>query len=56
MDDDTRLSELIRHMRHPTKEGLLTLAGDEDCEIPDLTADFCFGAARIEHPEVPDNN
>lgn len=50
------LAKQIRHMRHPVKDGLLTLAGDEDCDIPTLTAEFCFGAAQIEHSDVSDNN
>jgi hypothetical protein len=50
------LARQIRHMRHPIKDGLLTLAGDEDCDIPTLTAEFCFGAAQIEHSEVSDSN
>ena len=50
------LKSLIKYMRHPSKEGLLTLAGDEDCDIPDLTAKFVFGAAQIEQREVLDGN
>jgi hypothetical protein len=50
------LSKLIRHMRHPVKDGLLTLAGDEDCDIPELCANFVFGAADIELPDVSDRN
>jgi hypothetical protein len=47
---------LIRHMRHPVKDGLLTIAGDEDCDIPELTAGFFFGGAQIEDPEIPHNH
>jgi len=54
--NDVASSPLIRHMHHPLKDGLLTLAGDEDCDIPTLTAEFCFGAAQIEHSDVSDNN
>jgi hypothetical protein len=50
------LAMQIRHMRHPVKDGLLTLAGDEDCDIPSLTAEFCFGAAQLEHSDVSDCN
>jgi hypothetical protein len=53
---DIRLSKLIRHMRHPVKDGLLTLAGDEDCDIPELCANFVFGAAEIDSPDVSDSN
>ena len=49
--------EKIRHMRHPGKDGLLTLAGDEDCDIPKLTHEFCLGVADLdEHDDVPDRN
>ena len=50
------LCSLIRHMRHPTKSGLLTLAGEEDCDIPELTANFAFAGAQIEFPEILDRN
>ena len=50
------LEDQIRHMRHPVKDGLLTLAGDEECDIPELTANFAFGGAQIELPDVLDRN
>ena len=50
------LEDLIQHFRHPDKEGLLTLAGDEDCDIPELTASFGLGAAQIELRNVFDCN
>ncbi len=50
------LSLLIRHMRHPVKDGLLTFAGDEDCDIPKLTCNFIFGVAEIEEPDILDCN
>ena len=50
------LEEQVRHWRHPVKDGLITMAGDEDCEIPELTADFLFGAAQIEQPDVSDSD
>jgi hypothetical protein len=56
---DTKAMEfegLIRHMRHPTKQGLLTIAGNEGCDIPELTANFVFGGAQIELPDVLDRN
>jgi hypothetical protein len=46
----------IRQWRHPVKNGLITIAGDEDCDIPELTANFLFGGAQIEQPNVPDRN
>ncbi len=55
-DTEIRLNKLIQHMRHPVKEGLLTLAGDEDCDIPEVCANFIFGAADIEPPDVSDRN
>lgn len=51
-----RLSPLIRHFQHPSKAGILTIAGDEDGDIPELTASFVFGSARIELPKVLDSN
>lgn len=50
------LQGLIRHMRHPQKNGLLTIAGDEECDIPELTAEFLFGGTQIELPDVFDRN
>jgi len=55
-DKAEELSRFIRHMRHPTKNGVLTLAGDEECDIPDLTASFALGGAQIEPAEIPDCN
>jgi hypothetical protein len=52
----TEMSNLIHHMRHPSKKGLLTMVGDEDCDIPELTANFCFGAAQLEYPDILDRN
>ena len=43
-------------MRHPFKNGLLTMAGNEDCDIPELTAEFLLGGAQIEQPNVLDRN
>jgi hypothetical protein len=48
--------DLIRHMRHPQKGGLLTLAGDEDLDIPELTASFLLGEAKIELPKFLDGD
>lgn len=53
---EERLKLLVKHFRHPSKCGLLTIAGDEDCDIPELTANFAFGGAQIELPEVLDRN
>jgi hypothetical protein len=50
------LYSLIRHMRHPVKNGLLTIAGDEDDDIPELTAGFLLGGAQIEDAEIPDSH
>jgi hypothetical protein len=46
----------IRHWRHLVKKGLITIAGDEECDIPELTAEFLFGGAQIELPDVFDRN
>ncbi len=43
-------------MRHPVKNGLLTIAGDEDDDIPELTAGFLLGGAQIEDAEIPDSH
>lgn len=53
---ETEMRKLIRHMTHPVKEGVLTIAGDEDCDIPDLTASFLLGGAQIEYPIFSDRN
>jgi len=50
------LEDRVRHWRHPLKHGLITIAGDEDCDIPELTANFLFGGAQIEQPDVLDRN
>jgi hypothetical protein len=46
----------VRQWRHPVKNGLITIAGDEDGDIPELTASFLFGGAQIELPDVLDCN
>jgi hypothetical protein len=43
-------------MQHPVKDGILTFAGKEDCDIPELTAKFLFEGAQIEQPNVLDRN
>ncbi len=43
-------------MRHPEKNDLLTLAGDDDCDIPELTTSFVMGVAQLEHTDLPDSN
>jgi hypothetical protein len=50
------LEDRVRQWRHPVKNGLITIAGDEDCDIPELTASFLFGGAQIELPNVLDSN
>jgi hypothetical protein len=50
------LENQVRHWRHPVKNGLITVAGDEDGDIPELTACFLFGGAQIELPNVLDRN
>jgi hypothetical protein len=50
------MEDQVRQWRHPIKKGLITIAGDEDCDIPELTADFLFGGAQIEQPNVLDRN
>jgi hypothetical protein len=50
------LEDQVRQWRHPAKNGLITIAGDEDCDIPELTANFLFGGAQIEQPDVLDRN
>ena len=50
------LAPAIRHLRHPTRAGLLTLAGDADTDIPDLTAQYVLEAAEIEDPILPDRD
>lgn len=54
--DETKLSSLIRHMRHPVKDGLLTLAGDDDTDIPETTATFLMGGAEIASTEISDSH
>jgi hypothetical protein len=61
MESDLReasasLEDQVRHWRHPVKNGLIAVAGDEDGDIPDLTASFLFGGAQIELPDVLDRN
>jgi hypothetical protein len=50
------LQDQVRQWRHPVKNGLITIAGDEQCDIPELTAEFLFGGAQIELPDVFDRN
>jgi hypothetical protein len=50
------LENQVRHWRHPVKNGLITVAGDEDGDIPGLTASFLYGGAQIELPDVLDRN
>jgi hypothetical protein len=50
------LEDQVRQWRHPVKNGLITVAGDEACDIPELTANFLFGGAQIEQPNVLDRN
>ena len=50
------LEDQVRQWRHPVKNGLITIAGDEDCDIPELTANFLFGGAQIEQSKVLDRN
>jgi hypothetical protein len=50
------LESQVRHWRHPIKNGLITIAGDEDGDIPELTAEFLFGGAQIEQSDVLDSN
>ena len=50
------LEDQVRQWRHPVKNGLITIAGDEDCDIPELTASFLFGGAQIEQPNALDRN
>lgn len=54
--EEAQCKRLVRHFQHPAKEGIITLAGDEDCDIPELTASFLFGGAQIDLPEVLDSN
>jgi hypothetical protein len=51
-DSETTLESQIRHKRHPVKDDPLTITGNEDCDIPELTANFLFGGAQIEQPEI----
>jgi hypothetical protein len=55
-EESTSLEDQVRHMQHPVKDGVLTIAGSEDCDIPELTAEFLFGGAEIEHSKVLDRN
>jgi hypothetical protein len=50
------LEDQVRQWRHPIKNGLITVAGDEDGDIPELTAEFLLGGAQIEKPEVLNSN
>ena len=53
---ETKVESQIRHMRHPVKMGLLTIAGNEDCNIPELTAEFLFGGVNIDPSKVLDRD
>ena len=55
-DSNESLENQVRHMQHPVKDGILTFAGKEDCDIPELTAKFLFEGAQIEQPNVLDRN
>jgi len=55
-EESVSLEDQVRHWRHPVKNGLITIAGDENCDIPELTANFLFGGAQIEQPNVLDCN
>lgn len=46
------IEDQVRQWRHPVKNGLITVAGDEDGDIPELTAEFLLGGAQIEKPDV----
>ena len=50
------LEDQVRQWRHPVKNGLITIAGDEECDIPELTASFLYGGAQIEQPDVLDRD
>ena len=50
------LEDQVRQWRHPVKKGLITVAGDEEGEIPELTAEFLLGGAQIENPDVLNRN
>jgi hypothetical protein len=50
------LEDQVRQWRHPVRNGLITIAGDEDGDIPELTASFLYGGAQIEQPDVLDRN
>ena len=50
------LEDQVRQWRHPVKNGLITVAGNEDGDIPELTAEFLLGGAQIEKPEIPNRN
>jgi hypothetical protein len=50
------LEDQVRQWRHPVKHGLITVAGREEGEIPELTAEFLLGGAQIENPDVLNRN
>jgi hypothetical protein len=55
-DTSVSLEDQVRQWRHPVKNGLITVAGDEDGDIPELTAEFLLGGAQIEQPKILDRN
>ncbi|MGD0546751.1 MAG: hypothetical protein ABR991_02850 [Terracidiphilus sp.] len=55
-DASVSLEDQVRQWRHPVKNGLITVAGDEDGDIPELTAEFLLGGAQIEKPDVLNRN
>lgn len=50
------LEDQVRQWRHPVKNGLITVAGDEEGDIPELTAEFLLGGAQIEQANFFDGN
>jgi hypothetical protein len=50
------LGNQVRQWRHPEKNVLITVAGSEDGDIPELTAEFLLGGAQIEKPEILNRN
>jgi hypothetical protein len=50
------LEDQIRQWRHPVKSGLITVAGNEEGEIPVLTAEFLLGGAQIGNPNLLNRN
>jgi hypothetical protein len=50
------LEDQVRQWRHPVKNGLITVAGNEEGDIPELTAELLLGGAQIEKPDVLNRN